>query len=191
MAMWAAILLLVAPQCVIAKQQTPLHAGLTVARVAEPAKVAQVLRELRLDSASHYRGDLAALNSDEHAEMVAALQGGGIALGDRSRLRLWVESTEAGGDHRIWLKPRQRLSSTYPRRLQLDGSEDQAAEADKGVSSDTIAIILTGLSAVAGYIFQARQASSAEHNQETLARESERVQKEADIMHQQRQVQTQ
>ena len=44
------IQLLTAVQCATADQQTPLHAGLLAARVAEPAKGADVLRELSLDS---------------------------------------------------------------------------------------------------------------------------------------------
>jgi hypothetical protein len=61
-------------------------------------------------------------------------------------------------------------------------AESKAAPEDKGVSSDAIAIILTGLTAVGGYILQAQAAQ---------ARESERLQKVVDVLHQQRQVQTQ
>jgi hypothetical protein len=134
----------------------PLHAELTAARIAEQTKVAEVLRDLSLDSADHWRGDLAGLNADEHAEMMTALQQEGVALGDRSRLRVWMQSTEAGEDHVMWIDPGQRLSSTLLRTLQE--SEGKAAAEDNGVSSDTIAIILTGLTAVAGYILQNRQA---------------------------------
>ena len=167
----------------------PLHAGLTAARIAEQTKVMEVLRDLSLASAGHWRGDLAALDADEHAELVTTLQRGGVALGDRSRLRVWAESKEAGGDHMLWIDPEQRLSSTLPRRVQE--SEGKAAAEDNGVSSDTIAIMLTALTAVAGYILQARQAATAENTQAAQNRESERIQNAADVLRQQRQVQTQ
>ena len=84
--------LLTTVQCATDDQQTPLHAELLAARVAEPAKVVDVLRELRLDSSTHWHRDVDALNADEQAQMVRALERGGVQLGDRSRLRIWVES---------------------------------------------------------------------------------------------------
>ena len=126
------MLLIMAPQCVTAgKQHIPLHAGLTAARVAEPAKVAEVLRRLSLDSAAHYRGDLAALSSDEQAEMVVALQEGGVALGDRSRLRVWA-SLEGRGSP-------TSSGNIFQRRLQEPAAAgDKGLEEDSGLSSDTI-----------------------------------------------------
>ena len=137
----------------VAAQQTSLHAGLTVARVAEPAKVAKVLRELSLDSFTHWRTDLAALSSGEHAEMAAALEGGRVTLGDRSRLRMWLDP---GKDH----SPPETYGNDLPRRLQSESEQPAVAEENKRVSSDVIAIMLTGLTAVAGYILQVRSLAS-------------------------------
>jgi hypothetical protein len=71
---------------------------LAAARVAELARVAAVLADLRLDSPMHCRADLASLSSGEKAEMVTALEEGGVALGDRSRLRVWA-SLKASWTH--------------------------------------------------------------------------------------------
>jgi hypothetical protein len=60
----------------------------------------QVLRELKLNSAGRWRFDLVSLNSSEHADIVAALQEGWVALGDRSRLRAWVDSEGHGAQTR-------------------------------------------------------------------------------------------
>jgi hypothetical protein len=179
------ILLLAAASESAAARQPPLHAALTAARVAEPANVAAVLQDLSLDSSTHCRADLASLSSSEQAEMVAALRQGGVALGDRSRLRVWASSEAHGTQTQT-----RSAENNFQRRLQ-DSPEGKAAAEDKGVSSDTIAIILTGLTAVAGYILQARQAAAAERAQAQLARESDRAQNAADIRHQQREVQTQ
>ena len=135
-----------------AAQQTSLQLDLAVARIAEPAKVAAVLSDLRLDSLAHWRVDLAALSLNEQAEMLTALEGGAVALGDRSRLRVWASSIHVGKKQ----SPPETYISDLSRRLQGDAEQKQAASEDKGVSSDTIAIILTGLTAVAGYVLQAR-----------------------------------
>jgi hypothetical protein len=50
-------------------RQTPLQ-ELAVARITEPDRVMGVLRELSLDAHGHWRGDLAALNTHEQAEMI-------------------------------------------------------------------------------------------------------------------------
>ena len=122
------MLLIMAPQCVTAgKQHIPLHAGLTAARVAEPAKVAEVLRRLSLDSGAHYRGDLAALSSDEQAEMVVALQEGGVALGDRSRLRVWVDSEGHGSQTRS----SDVSENSFQRRLQSSSEDRKYVQVDQ------------------------------------------------------------
>ena len=79
-----ALLLFAATHELAAAQQsvnTALHPELTVARVAEQAKVVAVLQKLRLDSSTHWHADMAALSSDEQAEMNAVMQEGGIPLG--------------------------------------------------------------------------------------------------------------
>jgi hypothetical protein len=129
--MFVAILLFAAAHEPAAAHQTPLHAGLTVARVAKPAKVAAVLGDLSLDSFIHWRADLASLSLDEQAEMVTALQEGGVALGDRSRLRVWA-SLEGRGSP-------TSSGNIFQRRLQEPAAAgDKGLEEDSGLSSDTI-----------------------------------------------------
>ena len=69
--MWVASLLLATAHACqsVAAQQIPLHVELGAARVAEAAKVAAVLADLRLDSSTHCHADLASLSSDEQAEV--------------------------------------------------------------------------------------------------------------------------
>jgi hypothetical protein len=110
-----------------AAQQSPLFVGLAAARVAEPVKVSSVLRDLGLDSGKHCRSDIAALNVDEQAEMMAALSGGAVSLGDRSRLRRLVESEAramielvSGGSPGQSLADVDELNQSFSRRLQGD-----------------------------------------------------------------------
>ena len=113
-------LIVAVPECA-ATRQSPLFVGLTTARVSEPVKVSNVLRDLSLDSVNHWHADIASLNLDEKAEMIVALQGNGIALGDRSRLRRFIDSEERAV---IDLIPRP--ADVFPRRLQ-GNSEDKGS----------------------------------------------------------------
>ena len=79
--MLVAILLFATVHKSAAAQQAPLHAEITAARITYAAKVAAILEELCLDSSTHWRADMAALSSDEQAEMNAVMQEGGIPLG--------------------------------------------------------------------------------------------------------------
>jgi hypothetical protein len=189
---------------------------------------AVLLEQLGLDTA-----DMAVLVESEHRELMTTLEESGVQLGDRVKIRLWmdrkrqalmskpydprrptlqIESTagpSSTSDVSVSSKEHERYfqqfakyemgrsggelrsDAEFHRRLQVVDAESKAAPEDKGVSSDAIAIILTGLTAVGGYILQARQAAAAERAQAAQARESERLQKATDVLHQQRQVQTQ
>jgi hypothetical protein len=186
MAAVSVLVVLAAAHCAAAvERQSPLHAGLLAARVAEPAKAAGVLRQLSLDSSTHWRHDLASLNTDEQARLVHALEQGGVPLGDRSRLRVWVESGVGGNPMDTTHLNGGPDKSGTARALQTNSVDTTIRTPEEdGVSSDTIAIILTGLTAVAGFLLQARQSASAERAQAVLAKDAELAQANFDIEHQ-------
>ena len=65
--------------------QYAMLAATQTARVSEPEKVTAVLRqELRLESAAH----VGRLDEEERSEMMTAMRGASVALGDRNKLRL-------------------------------------------------------------------------------------------------------
>jgi hypothetical protein len=56
------------------------------ARISDPDRLAGVLNELRVESTGH----LGRLDLEEWSEMMAGMRSGGIALGNRNKLRLLV-----------------------------------------------------------------------------------------------------
>ena len=85
------------------------------ARVSAPEQMAGVLGELRLESAAH----LGRLDQEERTEMMAAMQGAGVALGDRNKLRLltaeWQQNVATG---------LSAIGSQALRRMQQDRQEE-------------------------------------------------------------------
>jgi hypothetical protein len=61
-------------------------AAIVSARISDPDRVAGVLNELRVESTGH----LGRLNLEEWSEMMAEMRSGGVALGNRNKLRLLV-----------------------------------------------------------------------------------------------------
>jgi hypothetical protein len=118
------------------------------ARVSAPKQMARVLEELRLESVAH----LGRLDQEERTEMMAAMLGAGVALGDRNKLRLLTAVW-----HRNEAKGLSTIGSQGMRRVQQNGQdesetntqlneqvEDHAgmaqptgAQASDGVSSDS------------------------------------------------------
>jgi hypothetical protein len=65
-----------------------LLAELVSARISEPEQVTGVLNELRVESTGH----LGRLDLEEWSEMMTEMRKGGVALGDRNKLRLLVDA---------------------------------------------------------------------------------------------------
>ena len=87
------------------------HAG-----VSAPEQMAGVLGQLRLESAAH----LGRLDQEERTEMMAAMRGAGVALGDRNKLRLLTAER-----HRNAAKGLSANIGSYGvRRVQQDGQEE-------------------------------------------------------------------
>ena len=145
-------------ECVVSQQTPPEE--LAAARVADPDTVMGVLRELSLDSAGHWRADMAALNTAEQEEMVAALQRGGVPLGDRSRLRVWVNTAAWGASlvntTEILLTSPTRLYVTSEKSEQRRLQQEVRAEESSSINLETMAIIFTGLLGVIGYVVQSK-----------------------------------
>jgi hypothetical protein len=69
-----------------------LLAAIVSARISEPDWVAGVLNELRVESTGH----LGRLDLEEWSEMMAGMRSGGVALGNRNKLRLLVAAQSSG-----------------------------------------------------------------------------------------------
>jgi hypothetical protein len=67
-----------------------LRAAIAGVRISEPARVAGVLAELRIESVGH----LGRLDLEERSELMATMRGAGVALGDRNKLRLLASGPE-------------------------------------------------------------------------------------------------
>ena len=99
-----------------------LLAAIVSARISEPDRVAGVLSELRVESTGH----LGRLDLEEWSEMMAAMQTGGAALGDRNKLRLLVaaRSASAGAWQTSWVDG--------PRRVQELQAEQSSSRTGRG-----------------------------------------------------------
>ena len=103
-----------------------LLAAIVSACISEPDRIARVLRELRVESTGH----LGRLDLEEWSEMMAAMQTGGVALGDRNKLRLLVaaRSASAGAWQTSWVDG--------PRRVQeLQAEESSSRTGRQGDST--------------------------------------------------------
>jgi hypothetical protein len=144
--------------------------NLSAAHMAAPQLVASVLQGLKLAPS-----ELAQLDLTEHAELIDAMRGAGVSLGDRFRVRRWI-SQEQGETRPV--EPNiatERFEQQTHRTLQSEGGG--------GVSGDSIALMVTVLLGVGSFIVQAvtekRAARAAIATQKELdralaARESER-----------------
>ena len=103
-----------------------LLAAIVSARISEPDRVAGVLSELRVESTGH----LGRLDLEEWSEMMAAMQTGGVALGDRNKLRFLVaaRSASTGAWQTSWVDG--------PRRVQeLQAEESSSRTGRQGDST--------------------------------------------------------
>ena len=106
-----------------------LLAAIVSARISEPDRVAGVLSELRVESTGH----LGRLDLEEWSEMMAAMQTGGAALGDRNKLRLLVaaRSASAGAWQTSWVDG--------PRRVQELRAEESSSRTGRQGDSTSAA----------------------------------------------------
>jgi hypothetical protein len=81
----------VTPEDTSIASEDKLLAAIVGARISEPELVATALTELRLESAAHH----GRLDLEEWVEMMAAMRGAGVALGDRNKLRLLATGSES------------------------------------------------------------------------------------------------
>ena len=106
-----------------------LLAAIVSARISEPDRVTGVLNELRVESTGH----LGRLDLEEWSEMMAVMQTGGVALGDRNKLRLLVaaRSASAGAWQTSWVDGPRRVQE-----LQADKSSSRTnQEGDSSTSA--------------------------------------------------------
>ena len=144
--------------------------NLSAAHMAAPQLVASVLQGLKLAPS-----ELAQLDLTEHAELIDAMRGAGVSLGDRFRVRRWI-SQEQGETRPV--EPNvatETFGQQTHRTLQSEGGG--------GLSGDSIALMVTVLLGVGSFIVQAvtekRAARAATATQKELdralaARQSER-----------------
>ena len=95
--------------------ENKLLAKIVGAQISEQGRVATALKELRLESAAH----IGRLDLEERYEMMAAMRGAGVALGDRNKLRLltaeWQQNVATG---------LSAIGSQALRRMQQGGQEE-------------------------------------------------------------------
>ena len=129
--------------------------------VRDPAAIAAALSQAALHSVA----DVAGLNGGETAELFEDLRAAAIPLGDRARLR---KASEHANAHHPFAKMLRPLDGARHRRLQgATSSSDRG-----GVSIEVVAIAVTGLIGMVGYLVQARSAQKASDAQASLGLEA-------------------
>ena len=114
-----------------------------------------------------------AFDGGERAEMAAALQGEGVALGDRSKLRRLVDETLGLYDPpgKGGIRDSTAQSDGLRRAQDTDCSEAQSVgmggegPAQGGSSMDTIALALTAVLGILSYLMQAKIQRDAERTE--------------------------
>ena len=107
----------------------------------------------------------------EVSELMSELKVAGMSVGDRSKVRLLVGDTahlerlvgsdvQAGG-HVAHYNTTSRTIGGLARRLQADPTEKDKTKDTGGLSTDTIAFVLTVLVGAAGFALQARMPASS------------------------------
>jgi hypothetical protein len=117
-----------------------LQAAIAGARISEPARVAGVLAELRIEAAGH----LGRLDLEERSELMVAMRGAGVQLGDRNKLRLLSQGSESfastsdtympvGGSRRVQDSQNDEGSASRP---PVDSANTEARERTKEQESN-------------------------------------------------------
>ena len=97
--------------------------------------------------------ELGRLSAGEHAEMMESMRAAEITLGDRFRLRVLAEA--AGFAAAVEERP-ETHGRHEQRRLQEDATK--TTKRDDGLSSDSVALIVTVVIGLVGYLVQAHMA---------------------------------
>jgi hypothetical protein len=149
----------------------PLLPALKSARLAEPELAARVLTDtFKLGGSDDgvWLADLQAFDGPEREEMLEVLRGEGVGLADRSKLRRLIDLSRSTPDSYAKDIDNHRANDATiaaPRRMQ---KEELEADKGSGLSSDSIAIIITAVLGVGSFLVQARVAAAAEKTQREL-----------------------
>jgi hypothetical protein len=141
----------------------PLTPGVLreLAGLRDPAATGAVLGSLGLLTV----GDVTMLNTEEKAELRLALVTGGVLLSERAKFRRALDETRRDTEQKT-------PSSGTSQRVLQEGDGAKGSGASSGLTSDTIAVLLTALLAIAGYLVQNKQAQDANATQNKIARET-------------------
>jgi hypothetical protein len=149
-----------------------LEPALAAAGLEAPGVAHRALRELGLASLR----DVGLLDASELAELRAALSLAGLALGDRSKLRLLSAKVATVELDAAEFELQGRLTGSLPlptkdghmrRTLQETGSKDN------GLSSESVAIILTATLGILSFFVQAKVARDAAEQAKQVDRDRE------------------
>ena len=120
-----------------------------------PQGLANILNDLGL----HTMQDVRLLNTPEQLELAESLRTAGVGLGSRSKLRRLSEATTLNSNVFRGCAPfdldRHAFEGASEAARRLQESKLRESEGP-GISAETLALIFTGVLAIAGYIFQAR-----------------------------------
>ena len=134
----------------MAAPQLELQPALGAAGLEDAAGVARELKSLGLSQLQ----DVRLLDAEEAREMMGALRGSAVSLGDRSRLRRVLagpadsQRVVSGASDGLSVLVGRFSRSSGGRRAAQDGSEGPSGG---GVSGDSLAIAATVLVALVGY----------------------------------------
>ena len=123
-------------------------AELSAAQLVQRTAVAHVLAAANLAPA-----DLGHLSLGEHAEIMEFMRAGEITLGDRFRLRLLAEA----GGATFFAAPQE--SKAHGRHGQARRMQGDAAKKSDGLSSDSIALMVTAFLGIGSFIVQVTRVS--------------------------------
>ena len=125
-------------------------AELSAAQLVQRTAVASVLAAANLAPA-----ELGHLSPGEHAEIMEFMRAGEITLGDRFRLRLLAEA----GGATFFAAPQESPKAHLGRHGQARRLQGDAARKGDGLSSDSIALMVTAFLGIGSFIVQVARAS--------------------------------
>jgi hypothetical protein len=119
---------------------TSLIPSLTIARVAEPALVADALGKLGVKTGheeSNWLSDLRCFDDEERSEMIVVMKGTGVTLMDRSKLRRLILGAEV--EHQS-----ATCGSTFTLSLRrVQGESVLSKDSSSGIPLEALAITVT------------------------------------------------
>jgi hypothetical protein len=105
----------------VVAEDAEMLATVTRTRVSAPVRMVGLLQELRLESAV----DLGRLDVEERSEMMIAMRGAGVALGDRNKLRLLAVEWRWDGAEPLLSVGSQGMRRTQ--QVRQDGQDESSA----------------------------------------------------------------